>query len=59
MADAEEVSRGTVIRQKRQTDGSPNLDVNAAFVHFLADRFLSAAGARGITWTGAWATFNF
>jgi hypothetical protein len=38
---------------------TPNLNVNAAFVHFFADGFLRAAGGKSITWTGAWATFNF
>jgi hypothetical protein len=36
-----------------------NLNVNVAFVHFIADGFLSAAGGKSITWTGTWATFNF
>jgi hypothetical protein len=38
---------------------TPNLDVNTAFVHFIADGFLRAAGGKSITWTGAWAPFNF
>jgi Alginate export len=38
---------------------TPNLNVNVAVVHFFAAGFLSAAGGKDITWTGAWATFNF
>jgi hypothetical protein len=36
----------------------PNLSVDAAFVRFIAG-FLRAVGAMSVTWTSAWATFNF
>jgi hypothetical protein len=50
---------GEALNLQAEWQVTPNLNVHAAFVHFLADGFLSAAGGKSITWTGAWATFNF
>ena len=50
---------GEALNLQAEWQVTPNLNVNIAFVHFFADGFLSAAGGKSITWTGAWATFNF
>ncbi len=50
---------GEALNFQVEWQATPNLDVNAAVVHFFVDGFLRAAGAKDITWTGAWATFNF
>jgi hypothetical protein len=50
---------GTALNLQAEWQVTPNLNINAAFVHFFADGFLRAAGGQSITWTGAWATFNF
>ena len=50
---------GAALNLQAEWQVTPNLNVNAAFVHFFADGFLRAAGGKSITWTGVWATFNF
>jgi hypothetical protein len=50
---------GAALNLQAEWQATPNLNVNAAFVHFFADGFLRAAGGKSITWTGAWATFSF
>ncbi len=50
---------GESLNLQVEWQATPNLNINASFVHFFADGFLRAAGAKSITWTGAWATFNF
>jgi hypothetical protein len=50
---------GEALNLQVEWQATPNLDVNAAVVYFLADGFLRAAGGHDITWTGVWATFNF
>lgn len=50
---------GAALNLQAEWQVTPNLNVNAAVVHFFADGFLRAAGGKSITWTGAWATFNF
>jgi len=50
---------GAALNLQAEWQVTPNLNLNAAFVHFIADGFLRAAGGKSITWTGAWATFNF
>jgi hypothetical protein len=50
---------GAALNLQAEWQVTPNLNVNAAFVHFIADGFLRAAGGKSITWTGAWTTFNF
>jgi hypothetical protein len=50
---------GEVLNLQAEWQVTPNLNVNAAFVHFFADGFLHAAGGKSITWTGAWVTYNF
>jgi hypothetical protein len=36
-----------------------HLNVNAVYVHFLTEGFLSAAGAKDIDYFGFWTTYNF
>jgi len=50
---------GEAVNLQIEWQATPNLDVNASVVHFVADGFLQAAGGHGATWTGAWVTFNF
>jgi hypothetical protein len=50
---------GAALNLQAEWQVTPNLNINAAFVHFFSDGFLRAAGGKSITWTGAWATFNF
>ena len=50
---------GEALNLQAEWQATPNLNVNAAVVRFLADGFLQAAGGHDITWTGVWATFNF
>jgi hypothetical protein len=50
---------GEALNIQAEWQATPNLNVNAAVVHFFADGFLRTAGGRDVTWTGAWATFNF
>lgn len=50
---------GEFLNLQAEWQATPNLNVNVAFVQFFADGFLRAAGGKSITWTGAWATFNF
>jgi hypothetical protein len=50
---------GEALNLQAEWQVTPNLNVNAAFVHFFADGFLHAAGGKSITWTGVWTTFNF
>ena len=50
---------GEALNLQAQWQVTPNLDVNASIVLFLADSFLRAAGGHDVTWTGIWATFNF
>jgi hypothetical protein len=50
---------GEAFNLQAEWQATPNLNVNAVFVRFFADGFLSAAGGKDITWTGVWATFNF
>jgi hypothetical protein len=50
---------GEALNLQAQWQATPNLDVNAAIVRFLAHGFLQAADGHDITWTGVWATFNF
>jgi hypothetical protein len=50
---------GEALNLQLEWQATPNVDVNAAVVHYFAQGFLSAAGGRDINWTGAWATFNF
>jgi hypothetical protein len=50
---------GAALNLQAEWQVTPNLNVNAAVVHFFAVGFLRAAGGKSITWTGAWATFNF
>jgi hypothetical protein len=50
---------GEALNLQAEWQATPNLNVNAVFVRFFADGFLSAAGGKDITWTGVWATFNF
>jgi hypothetical protein len=50
---------GEAINLQAEWLATPNVDVNAAVVRFIAEGFLQAAGGHDITWTGAWATFNF
>jgi hypothetical protein len=50
---------GEALNLQLEWQATPNLDVNAAVVHFFADGFLRAAGGQDINWIGAWATFNF
>jgi hypothetical protein len=50
---------GEALNIQAEWQVTPNLNVNATVVHFFADGFLRAAGGKDITWTGAWATFNF
>jgi hypothetical protein len=50
---------GAALNLQAEWQATPNLNVNAAFVHFIADGFLRTAGGKSITWTGIWATFSF
>jgi hypothetical protein len=50
---------GKALNLQAQWQATPNLDVNAAVVRFLAEGFLQAAGGHDITWKGLWATFNY
>jgi hypothetical protein len=50
---------GTALTLQAEWQATPNLNLNAAVVHFFAEGFLRAAGAQDVTWTGIWATFNF
>jgi hypothetical protein len=50
---------GAALNLQAEWQVTPNLNLNAAVVHFFADGFLRAAGGKSITWTGAWMTFNF
>lgn len=50
---------GEAFNLQAEWQATPNLDINAAVVHYCADGFLRDAGGRDITWAGVWATFNF
>jgi len=50
---------GQALNLQAEWQTTPNLDINAAFVYFFTEGFLSAAGARNIAWVGAWAACNF
>lgn len=50
---------GESLNLQAEWQATPNLDVNAAIVHFFTAGFLRAAGGQDVTWTGVWATANF
>jgi len=38
---------------------TPHISVNTAYVHFLAEGFLKAAGAKDIDFVGFWTSYKF
>ena len=50
---------GEAFNLQCEWQATPNLDVNAALVHFFVDGFLRSAAGKDINWVGLWGTFNF